>query len=249
MSEVIDNKQLRRKEYFDVVMTKLLNYHKIKKIYLVNLVKEKLSDSDKQLLNTTKSAKKYYDKIQDRINNLLKKSDSITTDENNYYTTIDKSYNRELRDLTNTLNNFRRYLFLDEFEKDSKRQHDYTTKQKHKVEVEYEFDSDNMKLFDKSCKRYFDLSHDRENNRKNKYKFYTIKNRIAENIIDLDKLKEQEDFYTTITLTKIHDKYLNKYKKLIKKKRKQLFTTKRVKQVKVPNISELIQVIKSLSSS
>ena len=242
VSEVIDNKQLRKREFFDIVMSKLLQYHKVKKKYIVDLVENKLSSEDKQLLLATKTNRKYHSKILMRINKLLSESDKIVYGDNNNLTLIDNSYNRELRDLTNTLNNFRKYLFLAEFEKEKKRLHKCIVKQKPKIEIDYEFEKEKMNMFDKSRNRYFDLSHDTNNNRKNR--FYTIKNRVTECIID-----PEIDYYNSITLARIHDKYLNKYRRLIRKKRSKLFTTKKVKQIKTIDINEMISVIKSLSGS
>jgi len=249
VSEVIDNKQLRKKQYFDIVMSKLLSYHLVNKKYLVNLVKQNLNDSDKQILQLTKSDKKYYDKIQNRINQLVKASEIVVLDELHNYM-IDKTTTKEEREKIKKRNNNKRFIFLEEFEKQKHLEHIYTIKEKKRIEVDYEFEKDSMNMFDKSSDRYFSISRDTNNNRKRDFTISKDTNKII-NIIDLDKLKEneEEEFYTTITLARLHDKHLNRYKKIVNKKRRELLSDKKVKQNKTIDIDELITVIKSLSSS
>jgi len=199
LSEVVSNQLFKTQQNFDIVMKQFIQYHDMKSKLLVNLVNEHIHKDMKQFY-TEKN-------IRYTINTFIKNSDVVVKDI--YNIVRQKQFSKSISDLCCSMCSYRKYLFMCEVEKELSKKHDYTYKEKDK-QKDIEFSEEIKEFYDKNTNKYFTTYN---------YNIEDTHNIERIDYIDIDKIDEMTRITTISDIIRKHDKYLKKYKRIVKKKR------------------------------
>jgi len=211
IKEIVDNKLFRNQKDFDKVMTRFMDFHDFKQVFLVNLVNDQIPEY----------LKPYYKKnhIRDNVNKLLKGSKAVVKDE---YRIIRRNYfDNAFGDLSKAVRSFRKYLFLKEFESDWGREHPRERKK------DFTFEEQVKDFYDHEAKRLFG-------------QFTQINQPGGIDFIDFDELeriridRNPTEAYLRLLKKKKYklDKYLSKQIKLRDKVKTKIDAYKLLKKLK-----------------